>query len=580
MGSRAVKGIDSDKLEKCPTGIKGLDEITGGGLPRGRPTLVCGEAGSGKTLLAMEFLIHGARLYGEPGVFMSFEESERELKQNVESLGFGLPDLVQKGKVVLDNVVIERNEIEETGEYDLEGLFIRIGQAIDSVKAKRVVLDTIESLFSGLPNEAILRAEIRRLFKWLKAKGVTAVITGERGSGGLTRHGLEEYVSDCVIVLDHRVDNLISTRRLRVLKYRGTLHGTNEYPFMIDEGGLQVLPITSIMLDYSVPMTRVSSGISRLDAMLGGEGFYRGSSILVSGTAGTGKTSLAAHFANATCKSGERCLYLAFEESPLQLVRNMQSIGINLQPYLDSGLLQINAIRSTFHGLEGHLTTIHKAVETFKPSAVIIDPVSNLISVGGDSDVKSMLTRLIDYLKNAHITAFFTNLTHRSYDQMEQTEYEISSLMDTWILLRDIELGGERNRGLYILKSRGMAHSNQIREFLLTSKGIDLKDVYIGPEGVLTGSARQAQEAHEEAERKLRTEEANRLRLEVDRKKRLFDLKVEMMRNEYVTEEEALKKLIGELEAREKALTEDRRKMGVIRKVDRDSEEKKTVRRA
>jgi circadian clock protein KaiC len=485
-------------LPKARTGIAGLDQITEGGLPQGRPTLVCGGPGCGKTLMAMEFLIRGATQFGEPGVFMAFEETGEELAQNVRSLGFDLDALVEQKKIALDHVRVDPAEIEENGEYDLEGLFLRLGFAIDAVGAKRVVLDTIEALFGGFTNEAILRAELRRLFRWLKDKGVTAIITGERGDKSYTRQGLEEYVSDCVILLDHRVSDQISTRRLRIVKYRGTTHGTSEYPFLIDEKGISVLPVTALQLDHGVSDERVSSGVPRLDAMLGGEGYYRGSSVLVSGTAGTGKTTLAASFAHATVKQGERCLYLAFEESPRQLARNMRSIGLDLEPFVKKGLLRMHASRPTFHGLEMHLVQIHKMVMEFKPSAVVIDPISNFSSAGNGGDAQLMLLRLIDFLKARQVTALLTHLTSGG-SAVEATEVGISSIIDTWLLLRDIEVGGERNRGLYVLKSRGMKHSNQIREFVITPEGIELLDVYVGPEGVLTGSMRAAQEARERA---------------------------------------------------------------------------------
>ena len=363
------RALAGPELPKTPTGVSGLDEITNGGLPRGRPTLVCGSAGCGKTLMAMEFLVRGATQFDEPGVFMAFEETAAELAQNVRSLGFDLDDLAARGKFCLDFVRVERSEIEEVGDYDLEGLFIRLGYAIDTIKAKRVVLDTLETLFSGLSNAAVLRSELRRLFRWLKDKGVTAIITAERGEGALTRHGLEEYVSDCVILLDHRVIDQVSTRRLRVVKYRGTAHGTNEYPFLIDEDGISVLPVTSLGLQHEVGDERISSGVPRLDAMLGGKGYFRGSTVLVSGTAGSGKTSLAAHLAQAACGRGEKCLYFAFEESPGQLMRNMRSIGLDLAPWLEKGLLRFHAIRATVHGLEMHLASIHKLVKEFEPRA-------------------------------------------------------------------------------------------------------------------------------------------------------------------------------------------------------------------
>jgi circadian clock protein KaiC len=460
---------------KALTGIAGLDEVTGGGLPRGRTTLICGAAGCGKTIFAMEFLVRGATKFDEPGVFLAFEETSEELAQNVRSLGFDLDDLIDKQKLVVDYVHVERSEIEETGEYDLEGLFIRLGHAIDTIGAKRVVLDTIETLFGGLSNPGILRAELRRLFRWLKDRGVSAIVTGERGEGTLTRQGLEEYVSDCVIVLDHRVTEQLSTRRLRIVKYRGTTHGTNEYPFLIDEHGITVLPITSLGLNHDALEERISSGVAGLDAMLGGEGFYRGTSVLLSGTAGTGKTTLAAHFADAACRRGERSLYLAFEESASQLARNMRSIGLDLEPWIRNGTLRIDASRPTVHGLETHLSAIHRAVEHFAPRVVIVDPITNFLKAGTAVDAEAMVTRLIDFLKARDITALFTSLTHGG-GFLEQSEIGISSLIDTWILLRDVEEGRERNRVINILKSRGMAHSNQIRGFRLTTRGVEVED--------------------------------------------------------------------------------------------------------
>jgi circadian clock protein KaiC len=463
-------------ITKCPTGIRGLDEITHGGLPQGRPTLVCGGAGSGKTLLAMEFIVRGARDFGEPGVFMAFEENTDELAANVASLGFDLPALVEQRKLALDYVRVERSEIEETGEYDLEGLFVRLGSAIDSVGARRVALDSLEALFAGLPNEAILRAELRRLFAWLKQRGVTAVITGEQGRNeNLTRHGLEEYISDCVIFLDHRVVNQVATRRLRILKYRGTSHGTNEYPTMIDETGLSVLPISSLGLNYGVSTERVSSGVASLDAMLGGQGYYRGSSILISGTAGTGKSSFAAAFAEAACRRGESCLYLAFEEAPSQIMRNMASIGFDLGAWAAQGRLSFHAVRPTYFGLEQHLVAIHKLLEQRRPACVVMDPITNLTAIGNTAEISAMLTRLIDLLKQQGVTAVFTSLTAGS-GVSEAADVGVSSLMDTWLLVRQEEAAGDHRRLLYVLKSRGMAHSSAVREFKLTGEGIQLEE--------------------------------------------------------------------------------------------------------
>jgi len=493
-------------LPKAPTSIQGLDEITGGGLPKGRPTLVCGGAGCGKTLLAMEFVVRGATLHNEPGVFISFEESEKELVANVASLGFDLDGLVLDKKLLLKRLSVEPNRTEGNAEHDWDAVFIRIHEAIESIDAKRVVLDTTETLFAGVSSPLLPRAQLLRLLGWLKRKGVTTIITAERGDGTLTRHGLEEYVSDCVILLDHRVKDQSSIRRLRIVKYRGSTHGTDEYPFIIDEDGFSVLPVTSLGLDYVASPRRISTGIPRLDTMLSGKGFFRNSTVLVSGTAGTGKTSVAAQFVEAACKRGERVLFFAFEESPSQLLRNMQSVGIKLGPWVKKGLLQFHATRPTLYGLETHLATSIKIINSFEPTVVIFDPINAFVSAENQTEVKTMLVRIVDFLKMKRITALFTSLTP-SGDDTGATDLYVSCLIDTWLLLRDIEFGGERNRGLYVLKSRGMAHSNQIREFRLTDDGIELLDVYVGAHGVLTGSARLAQETKDDVAQLLRKQE-------------------------------------------------------------------------
>jgi circadian clock protein KaiC len=547
-------------LPKSPTGIPGLDDITGGGLPTGRPTLVCGSAGCGKTLLAMEFLVRGAVEYGETGVFIAFEETPEELSENVRSLGFDVDRLVAQRKIAMDHIWVERSEIQETGEFDLDGLFIRLAYAIDSVGAKRVVLDTIETLFGGFVNQGVLRSEIRRLFRWLKDKGVTAVITGERGDGTLTRQGLEEYVSDCVILLDHRVTEQVSTRRLRIVKYRGSVHGTNEYPFLIDDRGISVLPVTGLGLDHDASTERVTSGVPALDAMLGGAGYYRGSSILVSGTAGTGKTSIAAHFAQATCKRGERCVFLAFEESPSQLIRNMRSIGVNLEPYRRNGTLLVHASRPTLLGLEAHLVHIHKLVVEFRPTTVIVDPISNFVAGGSARDTQAMLLRLIDFLKSNQITAMFTHLTPGGVT-IEATDVGVSSIIDTWLLVRDLEMGGERNRGLYVIKSRGMAHSNQVREFLITPRGVSLQPVYVGPEGVLTGAMRAQQEARENAEKLTRRQAMELRERELERKRALTRAQIAALDAEIAAAEAEAALAARQNEARERTLVGNRERL-------------------
>ena len=567
MKKREVK-FKRRTLPKSPTSIQGFDEITSGGLPKGRPTLVCGDAGCGKTLFAMEFLVRGATVYNEPGIFISFEETEKELTANVTSLGFDLNNLVRHKKLWLEHIHVERGEIEQNGEYDLKGLFVHIHNAIESIGAKRVVLDTIETLFSELPNPTAVRTELRRLFGWLKKKNVTTIVTGEKGEGTLTRQGLEEYVSDCVILLDHRVTDQSSIRRLRIVKYRGSTHGTNEYPFLIDEDGFSVLPVTSLGLNHISSKERISTGIPRLDTMLSGKGYFRGSTVLVSGTAGTGKTSLAAQFVEAACKRGEKVLYFSFEESPSQFMRNMSSIGIHLDSWVKKGLLHFHATRPTLFGLEHHLTTTIKLINQIKPQVVILDPIDAFIIGKNQTEVKIMLLRLVDFLKMKNITAFFASLSTTG-DSKELTDMAISSLIDTWLLLRDIEIGGERNRALYILKSRGMSHSNQIREFLLTDHGIELLDVYVGPEGVLTGSARLSQEAKNDAEQLMYRQEIERKQSGIELKRAALEAQIVVLKSEFKEEESETTKLIEMEKASSKKFADDKRNMAKSRKADK-----------
>jgi circadian clock protein KaiC len=539
------------RLPKCPTGISGLDEVTGGGLPRGRLTLVCGSAGCGKTLFALEFIVRGAVEFNEPGVVMSFEETAEELAQNVASLGFDLPALVASKKLAIIYAPLNSQE-QVNGAFDLEPLFVRLGHAIKTVGAKRVALDTLEAMFGNTFADTILRAEIQRLFRWLKERGVTAVVTGERGNGQLTRHGLEEYISDCVISLDHRVADQVTTRRLRVVKYRGTVHGTNEYPFIFGENGISVLPVTSLALNHAVSLERIPSGVSRLDTMLGGHGFFRGSSVLISGTAGTGKSTLAAHFVRAACQRQERCLYFAFEEAPAQIQRNMMSVGVDLEAPAAAGLLTFEANRPTATGLEAHLLVMHRAVETIKPSVVVVDPLNAFVSGNNTLDVKALLVRLIDFLKLHGITALFTSLTSGGGIQ-ESTDTEVSSLIDTWLILRDMEAQGERNRGLMILKSRGMAHSNQIREFKLTEQGIVLCDVFVGEDGVLMGSARLAKEAEETFAHRRRSQEIDRLERALAERERAFEAQTRALQAAYAADQDKIRQTMDDLKEEQRS---------------------------
>ena len=556
-------------LAKAPSGIAGLDEVTGGGLPKGRATLVCGPAGCGKTLLGMEFLVRGITAYGEPGVFVAFEESTRDLEANVASLGFDLPALQAEGMLVLDHIEVGPAMLEESGEWDLGALFIRLEASIDKVNAKRVVLDTLENLFGAFTDAATVRSELRRLFSWLKERDLTAVVTGERGDGALTRFGIEEYVSDCVIVLDHRVTEQTSTRRLRVLKYRGSLHGTNEYPFFIGESGVSVLPITSLGLQHTVSEERISTGIARLDGMLGGSGIYRGSSVLVSGTAGTGKSTIVAQICEAACARGERALYVAFEESAPQIIRNMASVGIDLARHLDTGLLKFHCVRPSLLGLEAHLFTLQKLVTEFEPAVVVLDPISDLMG-GEDRDVEvtAMLTREIDYLKGRGITAVFVGLNNGGRDSSDQ---QIASLIDTWLLVKAVEGNGERNRALYILKSRGMAHSNQVREFLITPQGIALADVYVGPQHVLTGSARAAQEAEERLRATARRQDLEQRQINLERRRKSVEAQTAIIWREFEAEADVVERLLRQGGAAGEEVAEQRVEQGRLRSAELDS---------
>ena len=561
-----VPSLEAHRLPKTPTGISGLDEVTGGGLPQGRSTLVCGPAGCGKTLLAMEFLVRGITQYNEPGVFVAFEESADDLIANFASLGFDLPQAEADGMLKLDHVTVSATQMDDTGEWDLDGLFLRLGAAIDAVGAKRIVIDTIETLFGAFSNTVTLRSELHRLFGWLKDRRITAVITGERGDGTLSRHGIEEYVSDCVIVLDHRVTEQTSTRRLRILKYRGSLHGTNEYPFLIGDGGVSVLPITSLGLQHHVSDLRVSTGVGRLDAMLGDGGFYKGSTVLVSGTAGTGKSTLAAKFCEATCDRGDRAMYFAFEEAEAEIVRNMASVGIDLQRCIDTGLLQFRCSRPSILGLEAHLFAMQKFVGEFNPSVVVMDPVSDFLRVGTSADVSAMLTRQVDFLKSRGVTALFTSLNADA--EPVKTDQQLASLVDTWLLVKNMEGNGEYNRVLYVLKSRGMAHSNQIREFLLTAQGIELADVYVGPQGVLTGSARQAQEAKEHSEGTARLEDLEQRRVDLARRRDAVEAQTAALWREFEDEADLVERLLSHATSGVEDRAGQRAEQGRLRRAD------------
>jgi circadian clock protein KaiC len=566
LGKRNASQLSIKKqLEKVPTGIKGFDEITYGGLPRGRPTLIAGGAGSGKTMFAMEFIVHGAIDHNEPGVFVTFEENIGDLKKNFASIGYDLDELIVSKKIAIDHVFVERSQIEETGEYNLEALFIRLGYAIDSIGAKRVALDTIEVLFAGLRNDAIVRSEILRMFRWLKDRGISAVVTGEKGERTLTRYGLEEYIADCVILVDNRITEELSTRRLRIIKYRGSAHGTDEYPFLIGKDGITIFPITSIKTDYRISPERVSTGISGLDAMFGGKGYYRGSSVLVTGTAGTGKTSFAAHFVDAACARGEKCLYFAFEETQDQVIRNMRSIGLDLGKWVKKGLLKFHISRPSIYGIETHLVMMEDDIKSFKPMNVIIDPISDFSSIGSGREAKNLLTRLNDMMKSDGITIIYTDLIRGDLNP-EIPAMHISSMIDSWIMLRNFEYNGERSRGITVLKSRGMPHSNQIKEFVISDDGLTMVMPYIGPSGVFMGSARVAQEARD-------SEKIQNTRLDIEHKRKALmekqkelEARITAMKAQYKAEENELVRCMEQAEQDLKTIVGDRKEMERTRK--------------
>ncbi|OPY30251.1 MAG: circadian clock protein KaiC [Methanocella sp. PtaU1.Bin125] len=569
-GKNDAGGKKLKALEKAPTGIKGFEDITYGGLPRGRPTLVAGGAGSGKTMFAMEFVVRGAVEFGEPGVYLTFEENVNDLKQNFASVGFNLEKLMEEKKIIIDHVFLDRSLIMETGEYDLEALFIRLGYAIDSIGAKRVALDTIEVLFSGLTNHALLRSELLRLFRWLKERGITAVVTGEKGDTTLTRYGLEEYIADCVIILDSRVTEQISTRRLRIAKYRGSTHGMDEYPFLIGREGIVIFPITSIRTDYALSRDRISTGIPKLDTMLDGKGFYRGSAILYTGTAGTGKTSFAAAFVDAACRRGEKCLYIAMEETEDQIVRNMRSIGIDLGQWVKNGLLHFYVTRPALYGLEMHIVMIEDHIRRFQPQNIVMDPISDFTAIGGSKEVKSMLVRLQDLMKSREITCISTDLITGDI-RARQPEVFVSSIIDTWIMLRNVEFNGERNRSLTVIKSRGMPHSNQLREFRFTGRGIDLAPPYVGPAGVLMGSARLVQEAKDKAQITEIQRDIEHKRTILAEKRREFEARQTAIETAFHAEEAALVKGIEQAEQDLEIINLDRSVMARERKADRNN---------
>ena len=533
------KTTASLKLKKAQTGINGFDEITDGGLPKNRPTIICGNTGCGKTVMSMEFLVKGALKYNEPGVFMSFEETNDELATNMESLHFDLASLIKQKKIYIEYLEIDKTQIIEAGRYDLEGLFVRLQNAINSIGAKRVVLDSLDALFYGLDNK-VLRQEIKRLFKWLKEKKITAIITSEIDNGFITKNGLEQYVADCVIALDNRVINQTTTRRLRIVKMRGSVHGNNEYPFIIDRMGISVLPLMSQLINQSLSTNRISSGIKDLDGMLDGKGFFEGSSILVSGSAGTGKTSIAVSLINSTCKQNIPGLYCAFEESTSQITRNMRSIGLNIEPHIKSGILKVYSSRPTLQNLELHLISIQKIIEEFKPKIIVLDPVTNLMSEGINSEIRQMLAHFVDYLKGLNITTLFTAAITLETIKSNPSDEGISAMMDTWILVRDIETNNERNRGIYVLKSRGMNHSTQVREFVITDNGIALLPIYVSPEGILTGSAKLEHTLKVEEENKLRENKIKNEKSEIERKRKIMEENIAVLKAKFESEVEAL----------------------------------------
>jgi circadian clock protein KaiC len=561
-----ITGRRKGSLDKAASGLEGLDEITLGGLPRGRPTLVYGGPGCGKTLFGIQFLARGAAQHHEPGVFLAFEESIDDVKQNAQALGYDFRALIDQKLLALEHAVIDPAREIGHGEYDLDALFMRLARAVDSLSAKRLVLDSPEVLIRQDADKAAIKESSERLFRWLRNRGVTSIVTAAEGNGG-SRHGFEEYIADCVVRLDHRLDQQVSTRTLRVIKYRGSAHGTNEYPFLIDQSGIRVLPVTSIGLNHQVSTERVSTGVSRLDTMLGGAGFFRGTTVMLSGTPGSGKSSLAAHYTDAACRRGERVLAFTYEESPRQITRNMKSIGLDLERWESQGLLRFIAARPSMYGLEMHLAIMLGAIAEFDPQSVIIDPISNLVRAGREREAQTMVVRLIDALKTRGITTILTHPTS-GLPSADHTDLAISSIIDTWMFVQNLQNGGERNRALYILKSRGMAHSSQIREFVITGEGIELIDVYTGPDGVLTGTARASREAQDKAATRGRQQEIEREKRRIGRRRKAVEAQIAALEAELEAEELDSSRLIEHAEAREGQLSQDREEIARRRSAD------------
>jgi len=560
-------------LKKTPSGINGFDEITDGGLPKNRPTIICGNTGSGKTVISMEFLVKGALKYNEPGVFMSFEETREELATNMESLHFDLDSLIKKRKIYIEYLEIDKSQNIEAGRYDLEGLFVRLQNAITSIGAKRVVLDSLDALFYGLNNNAI-RPEIKRLFKWLKEKEVTAIITSESDNGFSTKNGLEQYVADCVIALDNRTVNQTTTRRIKIVKMRGSVHGINEYPFSIDMNGISVLPLISQLANQSLSTVRISSGVKDLDGMLDGKGFFEGSSILVSGSAGTGKTSIAISLINATCIKKIRGLYCAFEESSSQITRNMLSIGLDIEPYIKSGVLKMYSSRPTIQNLELHLIAIQKIIEEFDPKIIVLDPITNLIAEGINTEIRQMLAHFVDFLKSKNITVLFTAAITLETVKSNPSDEGISAMVDTWILVRDIETNSERNRGIYILKSRGMNHSTQVREFVITDNGLSLLPIYISAGGILTGSAKLEHTLQKEEQNKLFKNEIKTRNSEIERKRKMMEENIALLKTNFESEVAILNEIEIEGDLLAESKEKDKLEITELRNKIRSSSEK------
>ena len=561
-----TKGKVKSSSDIVSTGVKGLDDVLGGGIPQGHAMLLVGKPGTGKSILSMEYLLHGIELHKENGVYISFEESEKQIISNAASFGWKFEEMVKKNKLAISYIDMQPEQMRTVGDYDLSALILRVKGAIKKVNARRVVIDGINNLLSTFDDERIIRSDLLRLIREIKEVNATIFITGERGHDSWSKMGFEEYLADGLMHLDNRTDGNYQTREIQVVKCRGINHYTGKSPFIINSEGMSIRPLITADFDYKVLKSRVSTGIADIDNMLGGKGLYRGSTVYITGPSGAGKTSISSSFANGACSRGERALFLAFEESSDQIIRNMKSIGLSLDKWVNEKLLYFYTARATTNSLEGHLDNIMTMVREVEPTCVVLDPISAFRPIANENETKLMLIRLNDYLRARKITTVFTALSSDG-EYSEHADVQLSSIADTWIVVRIMDYKGERNNVMQLMKSRGMSHSRQMKEMYFTGNGLKLQNVYQGPEGVLTGAARIGQEKYEKLKEARNVIEIDKNRKKIERKKSLLEASIEALKHEYEEELEALHAAIEEAEEQNSKIKETRKEIENIESI-------------